>query len=66
MPSSAQLNFVQQQGLRNANAPSCAFEYPALILQPRVLGGLVCGVEPSIRSRRYGWRRRPPHRGPNL
>ena len=38
---SANLNFAQQQGFRDAGAPACEFQYPALMFQPRLLGVLV-------------------------
>lgn len=41
MSRSANLNFVQQQGFRDAGAPACEFQYPALMFQPRLLGVLV-------------------------
>lgn len=37
---SAELNFVRQQGLQDASRESCAYQYPALMWQPRVLGVL--------------------------
>jgi len=37
----AELNFVRQQGFRDASAESCGYQYPALMWQPRVIGGLV-------------------------
>ncbi len=37
----AKLNFVRQQGLKDASAETCAYQYPALMLQPRVTGILV-------------------------
>ena len=38
---SAELNFVRQQGLHDASAASCAYLYPALMWQPRMIGVLV-------------------------
>ena len=38
MPSSAKLNFVLQQGVRNVPAEECGLRYPALMFQPRVIG----------------------------
>ncbi|MBX3589313.1 MAG: DUF4395 family protein [Burkholderiaceae bacterium] len=35
------LNFVRQQGLREATPESCAYQYPALMWQPRTIGVLV-------------------------
>ncbi len=35
------LNFVRQQGFQDASAESCAYQYPALMWQPRVIGILV-------------------------
>ena len=40
-PTPAELNFVRQQGWKDASAASCDFQYPALMWQPRVIGGLV-------------------------
>ena len=37
----AELNFVRQQGLKDASGESCGYQYPALMLQPRVTGVLV-------------------------
>jgi hypothetical protein len=39
--SDAQINFVKQQGFRDASARTCAYQYPALMLQPRAIGALV-------------------------
>jgi len=36
----ADLNFVRQQGLRDATPASCAYQYPALMWQPRAIGVL--------------------------
>ena len=41
MLRSAQLNFVQQQGFRDATAPGCGSHYTALMFQPRIIGVLV-------------------------
>lgn len=41
MSRSAQLNFVEQQGFRDANADSCEHQYPALMFQPKLIGVLV-------------------------
>ena len=41
MNDSAQLNFVRQQGFRDAAAASCGHRYPALMWQPRVIGVIV-------------------------
>jgi hypothetical protein len=41
MYPSANLNFVRQQGIRDADAASCDYQYPALMLQPRLVGILV-------------------------
>ncbi len=38
---SVELNFVRQQGFREASPEACARQYPALMWQPRVIGGLV-------------------------
>lgn len=37
----AGLNFVRQQGLREATPESCVYQYPALMWQPRAIGVLV-------------------------
>jgi hypothetical protein len=37
----SKVNFVRQQGLRECTAESCAYQYPALMWQPRVIGVLV-------------------------
>ena len=37
----AELNFVRQQGLRDASPQSCVYQYPALMWQPRAIGILV-------------------------
>jgi hypothetical protein len=37
----AQVNFVRQQGFREAQAGSCGFQYGALMWQPRVIGLIV-------------------------
>jgi hypothetical protein len=37
----AELNFVRQQGFPDASASACAYQYPALMSQPRVIGVLV-------------------------
>ncbi len=37
----AKLNFVQQQGLKDASPKSCAYQDPALMWQPRAIGVLV-------------------------
>jgi hypothetical protein len=34
-------NFVLQQGFRNTGAEACAYKFPALMFQPKVLGILV-------------------------
>jgi hypothetical protein len=34
----AELNFVRQQGLRDATPQSCVYQYPALMWQPRAIG----------------------------
>jgi hypothetical protein len=38
MASSSEVNFVRQQGLRDAAAPSCGLHYRALVFQPRMVG----------------------------
>lgn len=37
----AKLNFVRQQGFRDASPEACSYQYPALMWQPRVIGILV-------------------------
>ena len=37
----AKLNFVRQQGFRDASPEACSFQYPALMWQPRIIGILV-------------------------
>lgn len=37
----AELNFVRQQGFKDASPETCAHQYPALMLQPRVTGILI-------------------------
>jgi hypothetical protein len=37
----AEVNFVQQQGFRDATSEACAYQYPALMWQPRAIGVLV-------------------------
>jgi hypothetical protein len=37
----AEVNFVRQQGFRDASSATCAYQYPALMWQPRAIGGLV-------------------------
>ncbi|MBI3812020.1 MAG: DUF4395 family protein [Nitrospirae bacterium] len=41
MERSVQLNFIQQQGFRNATASDCEFQYLALMVQPRLIGIIV-------------------------
>jgi hypothetical protein len=36
----AELNFVRQQGFKDATAEACGYRYPALMWQPRVIGVL--------------------------
>jgi hypothetical protein len=38
MASSSEVNFVRQQGFREAAAPSCGLHYRALVFQPRIVG----------------------------
>ena len=38
---SGEVNFVRQQGLREASQESCVYQFPALMLQPRIIGVLV-------------------------
>lgn len=37
----AKLNFVRQQGIREASSDACVYQYPALMWQPRIIGVLV-------------------------
>ena len=37
----AEINFVRQQGFRNASPEACSYQYPALMWQPRAIGILV-------------------------
>jgi len=37
----AELNFIRQQGFRDASVGSCSYQYPALMWQPRIIGALV-------------------------
>ena len=41
MGKNAELNFVRQQGLRDASLGACEVQYPALMWQPRVIGLVV-------------------------
>lgn len=41
MSFSAERNFFEQQGFRDAAADSCGFIFPALMFQPKVIGILV-------------------------
>lgn len=41
MSFQAERNFVEQQGFRDAGADSCGFLYPALMLQPKIVGSLL-------------------------
>ena len=41
MARTAQVNFVRQQGFREADVSACAPQYSALMFQPRLLGTLV-------------------------
>jgi len=41
MAQSPDVNFVRQQGFKDADASACASLYPALMFQPRLLGVLV-------------------------
>ena len=36
-----ELNFVRQQGFKDASPAACAYQYPALMWQPRAIGVLV-------------------------
>lgn len=45
MAADARVNFVRQQGFRDASVHACEFRYPALMLQPRLVGILlVAGI----------------------
>ena len=37
----AELNFVRQQGFKDASPETCVYQYPALMWQPRAISGLV-------------------------
>lgn len=41
MKMTAKLNFIRQQGFRDASPKACDYQYPALMWQPRVIGILV-------------------------
>lgn len=41
MPRSSEINFVRQQGFRDAAADACGCQFPALMFQPRVVGVIV-------------------------
>ena len=41
MSNTAQINFVRQQGFRDAGASACDQKYPALVFQPRLVGPIV-------------------------
>jgi hypothetical protein len=41
MSFNAQLNFVKQQGFRDAGSKACEYQYPALMFQPKLIGVLV-------------------------
>jgi hypothetical protein len=41
MSHSAKLNFVEQQGFKSPNGPTCGVQYTALMFQPRLLGVFV-------------------------
>jgi len=40
MSEKARRHFVRQQGVRDASAAACSLQYPAMMFQPRVVGGL--------------------------
>ncbi len=48
----AELNFIRQQGFRDASPEACAYRYPALMWQPRVIG-IVYLVALAIQSWLY-------------
>ena len=37
----AEVNFVRQQGFKDASPAACVYQYPALMWQPRAIGSLV-------------------------
>ena len=39
--SEAHVNFMRQQGFKDASGSTCDLEYPALMFQPRIIGVLV-------------------------
>jgi Domain of unknown function (DUF4395) len=41
MERSSQLNFIRQQGFKNAAPSVCKLQYPALMFQPRLIGIIV-------------------------
>jgi hypothetical protein len=41
MSRSAQINFVKQQGFRNAGAAICQYQFAAMMFQPKLIGVLV-------------------------
>jgi Domain of unknown function (DUF4395) len=41
IPMTAEVNFVRQQGFRDATSEACVYQYPALMWQPRAIGFLV-------------------------
>lgn len=41
MGRSSRANFVLQRGFRDASEPASSLQYPALMFQPRLIGGLV-------------------------
>ena len=41
MPRSSELNFIRQQGFRDAGADACGCQFPALMFQPKIIGNLV-------------------------
>lgn len=41
MSGISERQFVRQQGFRDASAASCAYQYPALMFQPRLLAAIV-------------------------
>jgi hypothetical protein len=44
MAHTAELNFIKQQGFRDATPSSCELQYSALMFQPRVLAFLVAAA----------------------
>jgi hypothetical protein len=41
MSRSSELNFIRQQGFRDAGTDACGYQFPALMFQPKIIGTLV-------------------------